>query len=752
MKIFIPLVLLILTGCEGIDSPLANQIAEVFKAAPVVKFKLSSSSGDKAVFEVKNPLSGKGGSVQLFTNKKCTQQASSVVSFDNPTIKITADDVQIDSTVRYYIKYINPEKESYCLGSVPVNYKKRTFSIQRNTRFKVQDSLGQISSGENHSCVLIASGGVKCWGQGSYQQLGNGEDNDTDYPVDVIASQGSSDLLSDIVQINGGSYHTCALTSSGGVKCWGRGGYGRLGNGTENNVNYPMDVIASQGSSDLLSNVVQVTVGVWHSCALTSSGGVKCWGSAYYGELGNGTSGDGVDTTYPVDVLVSSEDTSPLSNVIQVSSGHKHACALISSGGVKCWGEGSNGELGDGKSKDSTYPVNVIASSGSDSLLSNIVQINVSKNHTCALTSSGGVKCWGWGGNGKLGNGLEQTSNAPVDVIASKGSTSLLSGMAQVDGGYEHTCALTSFGRVKCWGFRKMGQLGDGNALSQYTNVVLNPSYNGDKTAFPMDVIASQGSTSLLSNVVQISAGGNHNCVLMSSGRVKCWGKGDILGVLGNGETGSNINYPVDVIASNGNTSLLQAGRYPVGYSCSNNTCSLDTNAIALSLSDMSTPSQPVVRIHHVSSGDTISLHDDKSCERDSLVSDTATGDTLDLTTSVLVFKDNIFYVKRNDVCLDNSISYQYGQGLETPSLDLAVSITKVEKPSIKLNISPLDKMNNVALYKKSDCSDDPFASVAFDGTDYEIAVLSQHIKKKFSFYLKKNEHCFPSPWVVSYE
>ena len=750
MKIFIPLVLLILTGCEGIDSPLANQIAEVFKTAPVVKFKLSSSSGDKAVFEVKNPLSGKGGSVQLFTDKKCTQQASSVVSFDNPTIKITADDVQIDSTVRYYIKYINPEKESYCLGSVPVNYKKRTFSIQKNTRFQVQDSLGQIGSGTDYSCVVTASGGVKCWGNGEDGRLGNGADNNVNYPMDVIASQGSSDLLSNIVQISVGAAHTCALTSSGGVKCWGKGEYGRLGNGVDNNVNYPVDVIASQGSTDLLSNVVQVSAGVYHTCALTSSGNVKCWGSGLSGELGNGANGDSADTNYPVDVIASSGSTSPLSDVSQINVGRETTCALTSLGGVKCWGKGGSGELGNGANGNTTYPVDVIASSGNTLPLSDIVQINGGSSYMCALTSSEKVKCWGFGMYGRLGSGSDHSSNTPVDVIASKGSTSLLSDVVQINGGSTHTCALISSGRVKCWGRRKMGQLGDGNALSQYTNAVLNPSYNGAYISWPVDVIASQGSTSLLSEVVQIGTGEDRNCVLMSSGRVKCWGVGNT-GSLGNGQS-ITANHPVDVIASNGNTSLLQAGCYPVGYSCSNNTCSLDTNAIALSLSDMSTPSQPVVRIHHVSSGDTVSLHDDKSCEREYLASDTATGDTLDLTTSVLVFKDNIFYVKRNDVCLDNSISYQYGQGLETPSLDLAVSITKVEKPSIKLNISPLDKMDNVALYKKSDCSDDPFASVTFDGTDYEIAVLSQHIKKKFSFYLKKNEHCFPSPWVVSYE
>jgi alpha-tubulin suppressor-like RCC1 family protein len=349
----------------------------------------------------------------------------------------------------------------------------------------------RFSAGGSHTCALTTSGAAKCWGRGNSGQLGNGATSNPNTPVGV------SGMSSGVASIFAGESHTCALTTSGAAKCWGAGGNGRLGNGATSNSLTPMDV------SGMSSGVVAIYAGWSHTCALTTSGAAKCWGAGGDGLLGNGAT---VDSLTPVDVSGMS------SGVASISAGGSHTCALTTSGAAKCWGKGDYGQLGNGATSNSNTPVGVSGMS------SGVVVISAGGSHTCALTTSGAVKCWGAGGFGQLGNGATSNYNTPVDV------SGMSSGVVAISVGIHHNCALTTSGAAKCWGGGFHGRLGNG-ATSDYNTPV--------------------GVSGMSSGVAVISAGGEHTCALTTSGAAKCWGRGDY-GQLGNGAD-STFNTPVTV-------------------------------------------------------------------------------------------------------------------------------------------------------------------------------------------------------------
>lgn len=353
-----------------------------------------------------------------------------------------------------------------------------------------------------HTCALLSSGGVQCWGVNTDGQLGHGGTTNSPTPVAVTG------LTSGVVAVSTGGGHTCGLLSTGKVQCWGTNYDGQLGIGTfgdDRNRHVPVAV------TGLTTAVAALALGNRHSCALLSSGGVVCWGYNGWGQLGNlfaydpGSRNNNQATPVPVNGLSS--------GVIAIAAGTNYNCAVLATGNVKCWGSNWCGQLGNGgiiqRGQPSYYdlstsPVSVIG------LSSGAVAVAAGDCHTCALLSSGGVQCWGDNSDGQLGDGgISLYSYIPVTVIG------LTSGVATLTTGGRYTCALLVTGAVQCWGYNAWGEVGNGGTENTLTAVSI---------------------TALSSAVVDLAAGGHHNCALFPDGSVQCWGQ-NLLGQLGNGTT-----------------------------------------------------------------------------------------------------------------------------------------------------------------------------------------------------------------------
>ena len=324
-----------------------------------------------------------------------------------------------------------------CWGSDP----NRITSVQ-STDLTTGVGVTQIAVGSSHICAVVnggVRGGAFCWGRGSFGQLGNGANSDTNAPAQVIDGMGTE--ISGVTKISTGLDHSCAVVG-GGAFCWGRGSFGRLGNRSNSNASTPQQV------NGLTSEVTQISVGGSHSCAV-ARGGAWCWGRGVSGQLGNDSTPTSANAPVQVRIVTNpglpaigmnpavERTLMPLSGVTEISAGGLHTCAVVD-GKALCWGNGRRaGQLGTGRRVGSSTAVQVIG------LTANVTKISAGLYHTCAVMD-GGAWCWGYGGHNRLGNGGLGSLN-PQPVI---GATS---GVTQISAGREHTCAVVN-GRAKCWG------------------------------------------------------------------------------------------------------------------------------------------------------------------------------------------------------------------------------------------------------------------------------------------------------------
>lgn len=317
-----------------------------------------------------------------------------------------------------------------------------------------------ITAGLYHTCVILEDGSVKCFGYNLKGQLGVGHtdnlgDNESIADIPSVALQSSA------VKIYAGAQYNCALLDNKKVQCWGDNLYGQLGLGHKNNIGDD-ETLENIGYVSLGGDVVQMDISTisFHSCAVLTSGDLRCWGKNDAGQLGLGHTNDIGDDELPSDAPVVPFG----SQVLQLATGNQHSCALASGQNIKCWGLGNNGQLGTGNTNNI----------GDDEFTDSIGFINTGASghtlvatgnfHTCAVGSDFNAYCFGMGANGVTG--LGHTNNIGDDEVVLGNSKVNLGSVAinKIASGIFHTCALSKDeGKVICWGQGSFGQLGYGN-------------------------------------------------------------------------------------------------------------------------------------------------------------------------------------------------------------------------------------------------------------------------------------------------
>jgi alpha-tubulin suppressor-like RCC1 family protein len=369
-----------------------------------------------------------------------------------------------------------------------------------------------IATGNFHTCALLSDGSARCWGLNYFGQLGSGTFTGPEMCINNATMLACSatpvmvDGLLDATALALGGYLSCALLPDGTVKCWGLNDNGQLGNDSSTGPSLCLDGIPCATTpvavSDLRTATAISASEEEHSCALLADGSVQCWGLNDTGQ--NGMLGPSVCGPHDFPCAMKPVTVPGLSDVIGVSTATFHTCAVLSTGKVRCWGNNLSGQLGSGTTDDSLAPIEVAG-------ISDATAIACGNTRSCALVGGGSIKCWGSNRFGELGNGVPGNATcAPGTSYSFACSTSpvavsLIDSATALALGANHACALLDDASVWCWG-------------------------HGENT--PTQVPG-------LGPVTAISAAADHTCALLDDGSVWCWGD-NLFGWLGDGTTTSS--------------------------------------------------------------------------------------------------------------------------------------------------------------------------------------------------------------------
>ena len=351
---------------------------------------------------------------------------------------------------------LREDKTVWCWGSGVFGQLGAGYGLGKSSLTPTQVSgittASQISAQSLHTCAVLENQTIWCWGSGGNGELGNGS------RVDILNTPTQVLGITTATSVSVGRFHTCAVLEDKTIWCWGDGENGKLGNGVDYDFNEgsltPVKVLG-------VTTAISVSAGAFHTCTVLEDRTVWCWGSGFFGGLGNGVDYDFSEGSLtPVKV-------SGITTALQVSVEVLHTCAVLGDQTVWCWGSGLFGRLGNGIDYDidggSSTPVKV-------SGITTALQVSVALGQTCAVLEDKTVWCWGEGANGKLGNGSDADSLIPVQVSGITTATS-------VSTAEEHSCAVLEDKTVRCWGKGVSGRLGNGSNADSFIPVqVLEPA------------------------------------------------------------------------------------------------------------------------------------------------------------------------------------------------------------------------------------------------------------------------------------
>ena len=337
------------------------------------------------------------------------------------------------------------DNRAYCWGwNVFGQIGDGTTSYERPTPTLVRGGLSfrQISAGTNHTCGVTTANRAYCWGLGG--QLGDGTNMSRLRPVQVAGGLSFR-------QVTAGAQHTCGVTTDDRVYCWGDNVFGQLGNGTTGEIGYPeLSPVAVMGTLRFRG----VSVGIYHSCGVTTTDRAYCWGGDQWGQIGDAAASGTCQVSFNTrpcrkkPTLVAGGYTwrqvdaggggGPGEDQPDADGGR--TCGVTTDGRAFCWGDGTQGQNGDGTRSIRTAPSKVAG----DRLYR---AVSTGHFHSCAVATDNRAYCWGYNPGGQLGDGTEGTTRLrPRAVVGG-----LL--FEQLSAGDASTCGRMASGAAYCWGF-----------------------------------------------------------------------------------------------------------------------------------------------------------------------------------------------------------------------------------------------------------------------------------------------------------
>ncbi len=374
------------------------------------------------------------------------------------------------------------------------------------------NAWNDIDGGDTQSCG-IRGGAAYCWGTNIVGELGNDNLGTNSATPVTVGTAATGTLFNDWVKISASTDYNCGLRSGGTMWCWGVDTNGKLGNGaTSGNYAYPIQV-GTVGTSTVFSDWVYIAAGNTTACGIRSTGEAYCWGSGANGRIGNNAA-----TTQSTPVKVGTAGTSTaFTDWTSISHKDQTGCGTRANGTAWCWGTGSNGQLGNGASSNSNFPVQV-GTGGSGTDFTDWIKTSNGIDFSCGLRGNGTIWCWGNATVGELGNGVTTTSsNVPVQV-GTGGTSTLFTDWTDLMSGNAFSCGVRSNGTAWCWGQGSNGRLG----------------YNSTTTSNVPVQVGTAGTGTAFTDWVSVGLGTQTACAMRSNNTGWCWGKGTE-GQVGNG-------------------------------------------------------------------------------------------------------------------------------------------------------------------------------------------------------------------------